>query len=94
MSQSADPNNGKVSMAVLKNEIGHLTEAVQALQKEVRGWTTMCDSRVRELEQYREGSEERWAGHKELHKTERGVLGVASLIGNAIAGVVGIFVNK
>ena len=98
-------NNGRVTLAVLKNDIVHLmtqiaalAAAVTAVTAELHGVCMRYDERLGKLEAWRESRDTRWADHEKEHERESIVLKAWTLVGSTIAAVVasivGIFVQK
>lgn len=92
MSASGE-DNGKVTLAVLNNNVVHLTDEVRALRVDLCKRQDDQESRLRGVEAWKTTSEERWKQHERDH-TE---LDIKKWLGDAIALVsaaaIGVFVK-
>lgn len=100
----AIPENGRVTLAVIRNDILHLTTSVTALAASVTALAIelhqVCvryEERLGNLELWKAGRIVKWDDHEKEHERESLVLKAWTLIGSAIAAVVasivGIFVK-
>ena len=94
MPENTDNGNQRVTVAILKSEIGYLRADLARFCEAMSRSQEGQDREIGELKGWRATSAERWASHEKLHTTERGILGTLSAIFSAIAGAVGVFVNK
>lgn len=90
---AADDPNGKVTLAVLNNNVVHLTNAVNALREDVCKKQADVEGRLRGVEAWKTTSEERWKQHEKDHVE----LDIKKWLGDAIALVsaaaIGVFVK-
>ena len=93
-------NNGRVTLAVLRNDIVHLVTqvaalaaAVVAVTAELHGVCMRYDERLGRLEAWRESRDTKWADHEKEHERESVVLKAWSAIGSTIAAVVASFIG-
>lgn len=84
-------SNERVTLAVVKNELDHVRDDIRELRADILTRVVANDSRIRVLEGHDKANEQHWKGHDDLHRTERGILGIGSIIGNVVAGLVGYF---
>jgi len=82
-----DTDNGRITLAVLGNELIHVKDevqslrvAIQAMRRELREYCTEQSTKIDAVEQWRATSAERWDGHKEQHDRESFVLKAFSTI--------------
>jgi len=96
--------NGRVTLAVIRNDILHLTTSIAALAASVTSLAvelhqvcTRYEERLGDLEIWKAGRIIRWDDHEKEHERESVVLKAWSLIGSAIAtvvaSIVGVFVK-
>lgn len=85
-----DDSNGRVTNAILATKLDALTEMVRRQIDD----GDKRDSRIALLETCEAVNRQKWQNHGDLHKRERGLLGTISLIGNVIAGTIGVLIDK
>ena len=66
-----------VTLAVIGNKLDNLTEQVAA-------WRSDQECRLRVVERTCNESEERWRGHADTHKTERGITATVGVVVTAV----------
>jgi len=94
MSEAGNGGNGKVTLAVLRTDLQHLTGLVQEMREESREREVTCVRRIGALEMWKERSQERWDAHKADHQKQNLALSVASAVEAAVSAVVGVLVGK
>lgn len=83
-------NNHRVTNAILSTKLDTVIRELA----EVKALVGRIDDRVDEVEKGQVRYSERWKAHKEEHARERGVLAVVSTVESAIAGLVGVLVQR
>lgn len=86
--------DGRVTLAVVRNDLKHLTQLVEQMREESRGRAAGCTARITELERWQVRTDERWESHKGEHWRQNTALGVASTVESIVAAVVGVFVSR
>lgn len=88
----SEDSNGRVTMAVLKVELGHTRSDVQELRADLMRYFESHDQtcaalsqRIGTLERDGERHEERWKAHAEQHKTEQGGMARLSAVLSAMS---------
>ena len=84
------PYNGRVSNAILATKLDNIAAMLQAAIAD----GNKRDGRIGVLEQAEATAREWRTGHGELHRIERGILGALSVVGNAVAGLAGVFIKS
>ena len=87
---SDDKYNGRVPNAILSTKLDSITE----LLKTVIAQGEKREDRIGTLEACEARTQEWKMGHAELHRIERGILGTLSVVGNAVAGLAGVFIKS
>lgn len=85
------PDNGRVTLAVIRNDIQHLMADQAAFYAEVARWRQEINGRQDATEEWCTTSKERWAQHQKEHERESAVLKTWSVISSAIAAVFASF---
>lgn len=101
----ADTNNGRITLAVLKNEMEHVRRDIADLRKDLKYLSTQIVqiandqlARITELEKRDIARDERWSAHKDEHAREvrmqRAFSGILATTESVLAALVGILVQK
>lgn len=82
--------NGRVTLAVLQNDILHLTRQVERWYDEEQAWRAQESKRLQRLEECMDELYQRVARNEERLKATTGVLGALQVILAAIAAAIGV----
>jgi hypothetical protein len=95
---SGQNDNGRITLAVIRNDITHLTATVAELAAELRRVCENYEDRLSDLETWQASRITRWEEHDKEHERESLALKAWSTIGSAIAAVlasiIGVFVKR
>lgn len=94
MAEPTPTNGTKITLAVLNNNILHLTNDVAALRADVCAKQKDQETRLRVIEGWGATAQEKWRQHEEDHKGENVKNWAADIIGTIAAAVAGILVGK
>lgn len=83
--------NGRVTLALVQQSIVNLSEQVEALSQRVITRQDEHERRLRAAEDWCTKSAEKWEGHAETHKTERGIAAGAIALGTTVASAIGVW---
>ena len=88
-----DDGNGRVTMAVLNNNVLHLTNEVKALREDVCRQQVDHENRLREVEAWSTTSRERWTQHERDHTDLNLKKWAGDLLALITAAAIGVFVK-
>ena len=83
-------NNHRVTNAVLQNEMKHLRSEFDAFRAEWRDWCKGHDNKHQGADAERKAMDNRITRNEERLTFSNRLLGAVSVIGNVIAGTVGV----
>lgn len=86
----------RVTLAVLQNDVLHLTARVEMMHGDVLAFQREERERLGEVEAHAVRCQERWEGHEAEHEDLRAKRWLADAVqaaGVVLAGVVGVFVR-
>lgn len=87
---SEDNGNQRLTVAVLKTEIGHLRADLARFCEAMQKGQEDQDAKIGSLLEWKATAQERWASHERTHAWERGILGGLSSLMSIIAAWLGI----
>lgn len=96
MAVSSQPDNGKVTLALIGLKQDQTTAEIKALREDFKQWAADCDHRVKAVESWCTTSQERWRQHEKDHEdiSRKNTIGDwVAYIGAALAAVIGAKVN-
>jgi hypothetical protein len=82
--------NGRVTLALVQSDVRYLIGRVDDLTKRVVERQEEQEGRLRATESWCTKSAEKWEGHAETHRTERGIAAGAITLATAVASAIGI----
>lgn len=88
--------NERVTLAVLQNDVLHLTARVELLHGDVLAFQRVERKRLAAVEAHTVRCQERWEGHEVEHetlRTKRWLADAVQAVGVVVAGMVGVFVR-
>lgn len=88
-----DTDNGKVTLALLNNNILHISRRLDELCAEMVQARADHESRIRELEAWQRTTQERWRQHEVEHQDMAVKNRIAEAVTAGVAALVGIFVK-
>lgn len=105
MVDTSNDGNGRVTMAVLNNEVQHMRQDMAEMRQELKylsGHIAQIANdqlkRINDLEKCDSAREERWTAHREEHtreaKNQYTFATVLSTVTSAISGIVATLVGK
>lgn len=86
----SDELHDRVTNEVLAVKLDALKEIVQRYMNEADA----RDSRIGVLERCEAVNQQKWENHSDLHKRERGIFGIVSVIVGSTASAIGVLVKK
>ena len=91
-------SNGRVTLAIIQKDIGHLSDDVEELSADVRRACDNYEKRIAALEVWSVGRQVKWDEHDKQHERETLALKMwSALVAGAaalIASLIGIFGKK
>ena len=94
MADSPEPNNNRVTLAIINTNLLHLTEEVKDLRVEVCQKQADHETRLRSVENWCSTTVERWTRHDREHADLNAKKWTADVIGTIAAALAGIFVKS
>lgn len=94
----SDSSDGRITLAVLSNEIGHIRESQSEMRVDITKLSDLVaqvakdhTERITDLERCQAVDVERWESHRAEHQRQFGVQSIISAIAAIIAAVIGVF---
>lgn len=96
-----DINDGRVTLALLGQDMGYLKQDIAELRAEVGQLSELVTQTIRDntariskLEQCEAVDNERWVEHRAEHQRQFSVQSLIAAVASALAAIAGIFVQK